>query len=67
MIGLVARKGRAIRGAAYLGVITGILGIVTVVAPLVVGPFAAAAILTSAFTTAWFLIVGYRLLELGRR
>jgi hypothetical protein len=60
LIGLVMRKGSFGKSSAYLGVVTGILGIVAVASTF--GPIV---ILASVLTTAWVLFVGYRLYRLG--
>jgi hypothetical protein len=62
LIGIVMLRGTFSRAAAYLGVATGVLGIASVVGQLVVaGSGAIIAILASVLTTAWVLVVGYRL------
>ena len=66
LIGLVMRKGIFNKVTAYLGVVTGVLGIVSVVGPLFVSALDATIILTSLLTTIWFLLVGLRLYKLGR-
>jgi hypothetical protein len=63
MIGLVMLKGRFGRGAPYLGVLIGILGIVAVVGPFLWKPLGAVVILTAVLTTVWVLLVGYRFLR----
>jgi hypothetical protein len=68
LIGLVMLRGTFSRAAAYLGVATGVLGIASVVGQLVVaGSGAIIAILASVLTTAWVLVVGFRLYQLSRR
>ncbi len=67
LIGLVMRKGVFGRSTAYLGVATGILGIVTVVGPLFVMALSVTIIITSVLTTLWVLLVGYKLYRLGQR
>jgi hypothetical protein len=66
LIGLVMRKGIFNKATAYLGVVTGLLGIVSVVGPLLLSALDATIILTSLLTTVWFLLVGLRLYKLGR-
>jgi hypothetical protein len=61
-IGLAMLKGSFGKVAAYLGMATGVLGAVAVVGPLVVDAAGTAAIVTSILTTAWVLLVGYKLL-----
>jgi hypothetical protein len=65
-IGLVMRKGIFNKAAAILGVIVGVLGILSVVGPLLTSALDATIILTSLLTTVWFLLVGLRLYKLGR-
>jgi hypothetical protein len=67
LIGLVMRKGIFGKVTAYLGVITGILGIVSVAGPLFISTLDVAIIVTSALTTIWVLLVGFRLIRLGQR
>jgi hypothetical protein len=55
MIGIVMLKGIFSRTTAYLGVVTGILGIVAI------GGFGVAIILNAVCATIWILLVGYRL------
>ncbi len=54
------------RSAAYLGLATGILGIVSVVGPLFVSALSVVIVLTSILTTAWLLFAGYGLYAHGR-
>jgi hypothetical protein len=65
MIGLVMLKGIFGKTTAYLGVLTGILGIVSVAGPFFVSALSAAIIVASVLTTVWVLFVGYRLYRLG--
>jgi hypothetical protein len=67
LIGLVMRKGVFGKGTAYIGVITGSVGIVSVVGPLFVSALSAAVIIASLLTTVWVLLVGVDLLRLGWR
>jgi hypothetical protein len=67
MIGLVMRKGIFRKSTAYVGVVTGALGIVSVVGPFFVSALSGAIIITSALTTLWVLLVGYRLYRLGQQ
>lgn len=64
-IGLVMLNGAFGRTAAYLGVLTGILGTVAVAGPYVWSSLGTVVILTSLLTTVWIFLVGYRLLRLG--
>jgi hypothetical protein len=66
MVGLVMLRGGVFgKGIAYLGVVTGVLGIISVAGPLLVSALSATIIVTSLLTTVWVLLVGYRLLRLG--
>jgi hypothetical protein len=51
------------KATAYLGVVTGILGVVSVVGAFFIGALDIMAIPTSILTTVWFLFVGYRFLK----
>jgi hypothetical protein len=67
LIGLVMRKGIFGNGIAYAGVVTGLLGIVSVIGPFVLPALSAAIIVASMLTTLWVVLVGFRLLRLGQR
>jgi hypothetical protein len=67
LIGLVMRKGIFNKATAYLGVVAGVLGIVSVVGPLFVSALDPTIILTSLLTTVWFLLIGLKLYNLGRQ
>jgi hypothetical protein len=54
------------KSIAYLGVATGILGVVSVVGPVFINALRGTIILTSALTTVWLLLVGFRLYRLAR-
>jgi hypothetical protein len=54
------------RFAAYVGLATGVLGVLYVVDTLAWGALGALVILTSILTTVWVLVVGYRLLSAAR-
>jgi hypothetical protein len=58
-------KGVFSKGTAYLGLVTGILGIVAVAGSFY-GFLKALIILVSILTTVWVLLVGFRLYKLGR-
>jgi hypothetical protein len=66
LIGLVMLRSPFGKATAYLGVATGILGIVSVAGPLLVSALGPLIILTSVLTTVWVLLVGYRLYRLGQ-
>jgi len=65
LVGLAMVRSPFGRGIAYLGVVTGVLGIVSLVGPLVVSALSATMIVTSLLTTVWVVLVGYRLFRLG--
>lgn len=67
MTGLVMRKGIFSKSTAYLGMVTGIVGIVAVVGPLIVRALSVTIILASVLTTVWVLLAGYGLYRLGRQ
>lgn len=64
MTGLVMLRGRLGKSAAYLGVLTGIVGCAAVASSFVPGPWSLTIILASALTTVWVLVVGFRLLRI---
>ena len=66
IVGLVMLRAGFSKGSAYLGVATGILGIFSVAGPLLVPPLGVVVIIASVLTTVWLLLVGYRLIQLGR-
>ena len=67
LIGLVMLKGIVGKSTAYIGVVTGILGIVAVGGPIIVSMLGVTVIITSILTTVWVLLVGIRLVRLGWR
>ena len=67
LIGLVMLEGIFRKSTAYLGVATGILGIVSVVGPFFVSALSVTIIITSVLTTLWVLFVGIRLYRLGQQ
>ena len=67
LMGVVMLKAIFGRITAYLGVVTGILGIVAVAGPPFMSALRITAIIVSVLTTIWVLLVGYRLFRLGRR
>jgi hypothetical protein len=66
-IGLVMLGGSFSRSAAWVGVLTGILGILSVAGPFAWDPLGALAIPTSVLTTVWVFIVGYKLIRIAGR
>lgn len=65
LAGLVMLKGIFSKGTAYVGIATGILGVIAVFGPLLISALSATIILASLLTTIWVLMVGYRLYKLG--
>lgn len=66
LLGLVMLRSTFGGSAAYLALAAGILGLISVAGPLVVAAASGAIIASSLLTTAWVLLVGYRLVGLGR-
>lgn len=64
---VVMLRGRLSRVGAYLGVLTGVAGVVTILGRDFVPALAAGIILTSLLTTVWALVVGFRLFQVGRQ
>jgi hypothetical protein len=67
MTGLVMLKGIFSKTTAYLGIATGILGIVSVVGPFFVSALGLTAIIASVLTTVWVMFAGSRLYRLGQQ
>ena len=67
MTGLVMLKGIFSKSTAYLGLLTGILGIVSVVGSFFASSLSVTIIIASVLTTVWVLFVGYRLYRLGQQ
>ena len=65
VISLVMLKGIFNKATAYIGVVTGILGVISVVGTFFISALGILAIPTSILTTVWFLFVGYFLLKLS--
>jgi Domain of unknown function (DUF4386) len=66
LTGFVMLKGTFSKSTAYVGLATGILGVVSVVGPSFADALSVTIIITSVLTTVWVLFVGYRLYVLGR-
>jgi hypothetical protein len=66
LVSLVMVRGGFSPAAGYIGLATGVLGIVSVAGPVFVAGLGAAVILASVLTTLWALLVGYRLVRLGQ-
>ena len=64
--GLVMLKGIFSKTTAYLGLATGVLGIVSVVGSFFVSALGLTVIIASVLTTLWVLFAGYRLYRLGQ-
>lgn len=67
MTGFVMLNGSFRKSIAYLGLATGILGVVSVVGPFFVSALKVTIIFTSVLTTVWVLFVGHGLYRLGRK
>jgi hypothetical protein len=65
MTGFVMLRGIFSKSTAYLGIVTGILGIVSVAGPFFVSSLSMTIILASVLTTVWVLLVGYKLYRLA--
>jgi hypothetical protein len=65
-LGWVMLRGRFSRTAGWLGLLTGIFGIVTVFGSPFISALATAVILTSVLTLLWVVVAGYRLYALSR-
>lgn len=64
--GWVMLKGVFNKATAYLGVVTGILGIAAVAGPVFVTGLSSVILFASLLTTIWVFFVGYGLFRLGR-
>jgi Domain of unknown function (DUF4386) len=62
---LVMLKGKVSKTTAYLGVVTGILGVISIAGPFFISSLGILVVITSILTTVWFMLIGYRLLRLG--
>jgi Domain of unknown function (DUF4386) len=67
VLSLVMLRGVFGKSIAYLGVLTGVLGIVSVVGPFFLPALDASVIVTSVLTTLWVLFIGFRMLRFGRQ
>lgn len=65
--GLVMLKGMFGNSTAYLGIATGVLGIISVFGPLLVPALSVTIIITSVLTMLWLGFAGWKLYALGRR
>lgn len=66
IVGLVMIKGAFKKGVAYLGIVTGVLGVVSVLGSFFSDSFGIGVILTSVLTTFWVLFLGLKLLSVSR-
>jgi hypothetical protein len=67
MIGVVMLRGIFSRTVAYMGLATGILGIVSVAGRFLANTLSVTIIIASVLTTFWLLLVGHRLYGLGQQ
>ena len=65
--GLVMLQGVFSKSTAYLGLVTGILGIVAILGAFFVSSLGLIVIITSILTTVWVMLAGYRLYRLGQQ
>ena len=65
VIGLVMLRSTFGRLAAWLGVFTGVAGVVAVLGPLISEPLGTIAVLAAVLTLIWLFVVGLRLLRLA--
>jgi hypothetical protein len=65
--GLVMLKGIFSKSTAYLGLVSGILGIISVVGSVFVSFLGVTIIIASFLTTVWVLLVGYKLFRLSKQ
>jgi hypothetical protein len=63
VIGFVMLRSAFGRAAGYLGVVTGLSGIMAVMGAFIYEPLGMLAILTAVLTLIWFFVVGLRLLR----
>ena len=63
---LIMLKGEVSKTIAYLGVVTGVVGTISVAVTLFMSSFGITVVITSILTTAWFSLIGIRFLRLGR-
>jgi hypothetical protein len=63
ILGIVMLRGTFNRAAAWLGVLTGVLGTIAVVGPWFASALEVAVIITAVLTTVWVFVVGYELLR----
>jgi hypothetical protein len=67
MIALVMLEGVFSKGTAYLGLVTGILGVVSVASSFFASSVSNVSIIfVSVITTIWLLFVGFKLYRLGQ-
>jgi hypothetical protein len=63
LLGITMRHSAFGRGVGFLGIVTGVLGVVAVIGPLISAVFHPTIIVVSLLTTLWILLVGYRLIR----
>jgi hypothetical protein len=66
VIGLVMRRSAFGPLAAYLGILTGVAGLIAVFGPGLTSALGASAVVAALLTTIWVMVVGYRLYQLSR-
>ena len=65
--GLVMLKGIFGKTTAYLALVTGILGIISVLGPFLISSLSVIIIIASVLTTVWVLFAGYRLYRISQQ
>jgi hypothetical protein len=66
LMSLVMLRGVFSKGTAYLGLITGLLGVVSVVGPVFASALGITVVIASVMTTVWVFAAGFRLYRLGQ-
>jgi hypothetical protein len=67
VISLVMRRSGFGKGTTYVGLATGVLGIVAALGPFFASALSITIVIASVLTTLWILLVGFRLIRLSRR
>ena len=67
VIGLVMRRADLGKGTAYVGIATGVMGIVAALSSFFASTLSVTIIIASVLTTMWILLVGFRLIHFSNR
>jgi len=65
-LGMAMLKSVFNKVTAYLGIITGVAGVVSVFGPFLIADLGMVAVITSVLTLVWLLFAGFRLLGMGK-